>query len=53
VRKEDVPFVTHPLWSDDAEDDDSDDLSDAEYQAYMKRQPQYICCLYDCLFGFV
>lgn len=52
--KEDVPFVTHPMWSDDDEDGDIDDLSDEEYNAYMKRyQPQYVCCLYDCLFGFV
>lgn len=53
--KEDVPFVTKPMWSDDDEDeDDTDDLSEEEYHAYMKRyQLQYVCCLYDCLFGFV
>lgn len=51
--KEDVPFITHPIWSDD-DDDDTDELSDEEYVAYMKNRPkQYVCCLYDCLFGFV
>jgi hypothetical protein len=49
--KEDVSFVTHPIWND--EDDDLEDLSDEEFYEHMKRQPQYVCCLYDCLFGFV
>ncbi len=51
--KEDVSFVTHPIWSDEEEDDYSDNLSDEAFHEYMKNQPQYVCCLYDCLFGFV
>ena len=50
--KEDVPFVTHPIFNDE-EDNWGDDLSDEGLHKYMKSQPQYICCLYDCLFGFV
>jgi len=48
--KKDVPFVTSTVFSDD--DDDFPDFDNEEDQiAYLKRLPQYVCCLYDCLFS--
>jgi hypothetical protein len=49
--KEDVPFITGPIFGDD---DDNDDLlgSDTlEEIAYLKSLPQNSFCLYDCLFA--
>ncbi len=51
--KEDVPFITNPIFSDD--DDDRDDLlgSDTtEEIEYLKSLPQNSYCLYDCLFAW-
>lgn len=50
--KQDVPFITDPIFSDD--DDDSDDLSGSgtvEEIEYLKSLPQNSFCLYDCLFA--
>lgn len=50
--KQDVPFITDPIFSDD--DDDRDDLlgSDTlEEIAYLKSLPQNSFCLRDCLFS--
>ena len=50
--KEDVPFVTSPIFSDEEEDTPDFD-NEAEENAYYKSLPQYDCCVYDCLFGIV
>jgi len=50
--KEDVPFITGPIFGDD--DDDNDVLLGSgtlEEIAYLKSLPQNSFCLYDCLFA--
>lgn len=52
--KQDVPFITEPVYSDEGDEDYYDNVlcgtNSPEEIAYLKSKPQDTCCLYDCLF---
>ena len=48
--KQDVLFITSPVFTDDDDDWDDDYSQEAEI-AMLKRSAQETCCLYDCLFN--
>jgi hypothetical protein len=50
MLKQDVGFITSPVFTDD-DDDLDDDYSQETEIAMLKNLEQETCCLYDCLFN--